>query len=76
MPTREVASQVLRARLALLKTPGLKWKPVLDAAQGLSQAELTRACEHAAKNAILARRVTLTTSELVNALKERRAAQA
>lgn len=75
VPTREVAKRVLRARLALLKTPGLNWKSVLDAAQGLSQAELTKACEHAAKNAIMARRTSVTTTELVNALRERHSAQ-
>ncbi len=75
IPTREVAKAVLRARLALLKTPRLTWKSVLDSAKGLSQAELTKACEHAAKNAIMARRTILTTAELVSALRERHSAQ-
>ncbi len=38
---------------------------MLDAAEGLSQAELTKACEHAAKNAILARRTQVKTAEVV-----------
>lgn len=76
LPTRDVAKQVVRARLSLLKAPRVNWKTVLDAAHGLSHAELARACEHAAKNAIMARRTTLTTAEIVTALKERKSAQA
>ena len=53
----------------------LGWKAVLDAAEGLSHAELTKACEHAAKNAIMARRMQVKTAEVVEALKERRSAQ-
>jgi SpoVK/Ycf46/Vps4 family AAA+-type ATPase len=75
LPTRPVIEQVLRARLALLKTSRLNWKTVLDAADGLSQAELTKACEHAAKNAILGRRMQVKTAEVVTALTERRSAQ-
>jgi len=75
LPTRPVTEQVLRSRLALLKTSRLDWKLVLDAAEGLSQAELTKACEHAAKNAILARRMSVNTAEVVAALTERRSAQ-
>jgi len=76
LPTTAVAEQVLRSRLALLKTSRVNWKKVLSAAAGLSHAELARACEHAAKDAILARRTTVETSELVAALIQRRSAQA
>jgi AAA+ superfamily predicted ATPase len=75
LPSRAVTEQVLRSRLALLKTSRLGWKAVLDAAEGLSHAELGKACEHAAKNAILARRMQVKTAEVVEALKERRSAQ-
>jgi SpoVK/Ycf46/Vps4 family AAA+-type ATPase len=76
LPTQTVAEQVLRSRLALLKTSRVNWKKVLSATKGLSHAELARACEHAAKDAILARRTTVETSELVAALMQRRSAQA
>lgn len=76
LPARDVAKQVMRSRLALLKVPGLSWTSVLNAAEGLSHADLARACEHAAKNAIMARRTKLSTSEIVSALKERKSAQA
>jgi ATP-dependent 26S proteasome regulatory subunit len=76
LPSRGVAEQVLRGRLSLLKTDKVDWQRVLEAAEGLSHAELTRACEHAAKNAILSRRTRVDTSEVVEALAERRAAHA
>jgi SpoVK/Ycf46/Vps4 family AAA+-type ATPase len=76
LPKPAVAEQVLRSHLALLKTSRVNWKKVLSAAKGLSQAELVRACEHAAKDAILARRTSVDDSELVAALVQRRAAQA
>jgi SpoVK/Ycf46/Vps4 family AAA+-type ATPase len=76
LPSREMAAQVLKARLALLRTSGVDWEVVLGAAEGLSHADITRACENAAKNAILARRTRVETSELVDALKERRSTQA
>jgi len=65
LPTQAVAEQVLRSRLALLKTSRVNWKKVLSAAAGLSHAELARACEHAAKDAILTERTTVETSEMV-----------
>jgi hypothetical protein len=39
-----------------------------------SQSDLTRACEHAAKNAILQHHTRIDTTELVEALIERRGA--
>jgi SpoVK/Ycf46/Vps4 family AAA+-type ATPase len=76
LPSRSVAKQVLRSRLALLKVSRVNWKTVLDAAEGLSQAELTKACEHVAKNAIMARRMSVTNAEVESALRERHSSNA
>jgi SpoVK/Ycf46/Vps4 family AAA+-type ATPase len=75
LPSHEVAQQVMRARLALLDTSAVQWARAAEAAEGLSHAELTRACEHAAKDAILAHRRAVGTRELLEAVKERQAAQ-
>ena len=72
LPSKTVALDVLKNRLALLKTTTVKWATVQKATEGLSHAELARACENAVKNAILGRRTSLETAELVEALKERR----
>lgn len=58
LPSKTVALDVLKNRLALLKTPKVKWATVQKATEGLSHAKLARACEHAVKNAILGRRTT------------------
>jgi hypothetical protein len=55
-----------------LKSTKLSWAAVQKAATGLSHAELARASETAVKNAIIAHRGHLETSEVVQALKERR----
>lgn len=72
LPSKAVALEVLRNRLALLKTPKVKWATVQKATEGLSHAELARASENAVKNAILAHRTSLETADVVAALKERR----
>jgi SpoVK/Ycf46/Vps4 family AAA+-type ATPase len=73
LPSRQVAEKVMRARLALLETSAVNWPKVSVAAKGLSHADLARACEHVAKNAILAHRRRVGTSEIIEALRERRA---
>jgi SpoVK/Ycf46/Vps4 family AAA+-type ATPase len=75
LPTAKSIESVIRARLALLDTSRLDWSKVLAATEGLSHADLTRACESAAKKSILSNRPWVETGELVEALSERRAAQ-
>jgi AAA+ superfamily predicted ATPase len=72
LPSRQITEEVMRARLALLDTSHVEWQNVLEAAEGLSHSDLTRACEHAAKNAILQHQTRIETSELIEALTERR----
>jgi hypothetical protein len=67
-----VKIEVMRARLALLDTSHVEWPRILEAATGLSPSDLTRACEHAAKNAILQHHTRIDTPELIEALGERR----
>jgi AAA+ superfamily predicted ATPase len=74
LPSKDVTEKVLRSRLAMLDTTGLEWPKVVHAATGLSHADIARACEHAAKEAILAHRTRVETKELLRALSERRAA--
>jgi SpoVK/Ycf46/Vps4 family AAA+-type ATPase len=73
LPSKHVAETIMRSRLVLLDTSQVDWSKVLDAAKELSHSDLTRACEHAAKNAILQHHTRINTAELVEALIERRA---
>lgn len=72
MPSEIIAEKVMRARLALLDTSKVEWSQAIEAAKGLSHSDLTRACENAAKNAILERHTCIETAELVGALVDRR----
>ncbi|EGV20714.1 AAA family ATPase [Thiocapsa marina] len=72
LPTPAIAAEVMMARLALLETTALDWDAATSSAEGLSHAELTRACEQAAKDALLNDTTVLETGGLVAALNERR----
>lgn len=73
LPSMEVAGEVMKARLALLNTSQVDWKAAAEACEGLSHAEVTHACEQAAKDALLNDTTMLDTHTLVAALEERRA---
>lgn len=72
LPSDAVAEKVMRARLALLDTSRVEWSAAVKAAHGLSHGDIVRACEHAAKNAILAKTTKIETEGLVSALADRR----
>lgn len=74
-PDAAMVKQLVRNRLALFDTAGLKWAPVTAAAGGLSHAEVVRGCEDAAKDAVLDGRQRITVAMLVRALSERRRAR-
>jgi SpoVK/Ycf46/Vps4 family AAA+-type ATPase len=71
LPTRDIAVSVMHVRLSLLETANVNWEQVAKAADGLSHAEITMACEQAAKNAILDHTTILRDAELVAALQDR-----
>lgn len=72
LPTPALARDVIKQRLSTLGTKGVVWKSIDQATAGLSHAELTSACDYAAKEALLSGLDRVTTGMLVSALKERR----
>ena len=72
LPSKDIAMMVMRARLGLLDTADMDWSAAAAVAETLSHAEITHACEHAAKDAILAHTTKVRRDELVAALEERR----
>jgi SpoVK/Ycf46/Vps4 family AAA+-type ATPase len=74
MPTAELAETVMRRRLAPLDTSQVQWAEARRAAEDLSHAEIARACEDAAKDAILGDTAVVTTEGLTLALRARRTA--
>lgn len=68
MPTSEEIKAVIRNHLRPMKYPRIAWKRVVSAATGLSQAELARAADEAAKAALLTERDTVCTEDLIEQL--------
>ena len=72
LPTPEIALSILRARLGMFDTSKLAWDRVASETTGLSHAEITQACEQAAKNAILDHTTAISEIDLIVALEDRR----
>jgi SpoVK/Ycf46/Vps4 family AAA+-type ATPase len=72
LPTADIATRVMRARLGLLNTSEIDWDRAAKVAEGLSHAEIAMACEQAAKNAILEHSTAVRDADLFRALEERR----
>jgi len=71
-PDREQIKRVILSALRPFKIKRLAWASLLQAAEGLSQAEITRAVEDAVKSAILDESDMVTSEQLVKRLADRR----
>ncbi len=71
-PGAEQVRLLVENRLAMFNADGLAWDEITRVADGLSSAEVTRACEDAAKEAVLHHDATITTSMIVKALEYRK----
>lgn len=71
IPTSGMIPALIKNRLSGFRTGSLSWKRVVDAASGLSHAEITLAAENAAKRTLLSGRVQILTDDLVSALQDR-----
>ena len=74
LPSDAVARAILESRLSLFDTGGVEWSPIVGEAAGLSQAELARIANEAAKYALLDDRERITNTDLLQAVSERKAA--
>jgi len=72
IPTADLACEAFRTRLQGLQTEGVDWNRVVRAAEGLSYADIVKACQDAAKEAILSNTDRVTTDTLLRALEDRR----
>ena len=70
LPDPAIAEGLLKTRLSGFKTQGMGWKDVVKATSGLSQAEISRAADEAAKRAILDDRTLITHDDLLGAIAE------
>ena len=72
LPDKTVAEGILKARLAVFDTKGMRWKDVVEATAGISQAEIARTADEAAKRAILDSRSVVTCDDILAAIAERK----
>ncbi|MBV9977724.1 MAG: ATP-binding protein [Hyphomicrobiales bacterium] len=74
IPEAGVARGILEARLVTFDLTSVNWDEVVAATKGLSQAELARAADEAAKGAVLSDRERISSNALLAAVAERRTA--
>jgi SpoVK/Ycf46/Vps4 family AAA+-type ATPase len=74
LPDKERISQALKSKLAAFKTRKIQWAKAAAAAQGLSFADITRICEEAIKDAVIHERSLVTHTDLMAAIRDRKAA--
>lgn len=74
IPTAELACRTFRTRLQGLATGQVDWQAIVAEAEGLSYADIVKACEDAAKEAILGNSKAVTTETLLRALADRQGA--
>lgn len=74
LPNPDVAREILEARLSTFDTHGLDWTLASKEIEGLSQADLSRIADEAAKQTLLDERERVETNDLLSAIAERRAA--
>lgn len=72
LPTPDQIIALMESRLAPFGADALDLPELASAGSGLSQAEVTRACEEAAKLAVMSGRDTVSQFMVLEALKERR----
>lgn len=71
LPDDAAVRAIINNCLASFKTSRLGWPKILEAAHGLSHAEVATAAENAAKRTVLSGRDQVVTGDLIAALKER-----
>lgn len=74
LPDKNIAIRIIESRLARFNTEAVNWNHISDSLTGLSQGELVRASDEAAKQAILQGRNPISTEDLLTALHERQRA--
>jgi SpoVK/Ycf46/Vps4 family AAA+-type ATPase len=73
LPDKKIAMRILKSRLASFDVGGIDWDSIVKSAESMSQSELTRAADEAAKRAILGERSVITQDDLSVAIAERKA---
>lgn len=70
-PGKTQIQTLVENRLSMFDTSALTWDEITATAEGLSSAEVTRACEDAAKEAVLHHEARISTEMLTKGIKRR-----
>jgi SpoVK/Ycf46/Vps4 family AAA+-type ATPase len=73
LPDDKIAERILKNRLATFGTEQVDWESVVKSTEGMSQSELARAADDAAKRAVWAERTVIVQDDLGAAIAERKA---
>ena len=73
LPDEVISTRILKMRLSSFSTEQIDWNEVAKIGEGMSQSELARAADEAAKRAVLAERNVITQDDLGVAITERKA---
>jgi len=74
IPNKGAVASMLRRALTAFPTPEMEWERLADEAEGLSYAEIVRACEDAAKDMVLGGRDSLSAEDILTAVHARKLA--
>ena len=72
LPNEKVAKEIFKTKLVSFETGDVNWEETVEQALNLSQAEISRAAEEAAKAAVLQNSRKVTSEMLSNAIEERK----
>jgi AAA+ superfamily predicted ATPase len=72
MPSQEVTQKLIETRLAYFPVDLEDWQQVFEKAQGLSQAEIVRSADEAAKLAVLSGKKSVSEENLLSTIAERK----
>ncbi len=71
LPDKKLVKRLIENRLNIFDLSALKWGDVCIAARGLSHAEVARACDDAARSAVLSSERAITNESLTHSLNNR-----
>jgi SpoVK/Ycf46/Vps4 family AAA+-type ATPase len=72
LPDRERIITTLKVKLGTFKMSKIDWPRLARLAQGLSFADITRACEEAIKDSLIHENTYITQAQIAHALQDRK----
>lgn len=71
LPDGPLVRRLIENRLSIFDLGDIRWRDVETAARGISHAEVARACDDAARGAVLSRESAISSQKLIQSLRNR-----